>query len=361
MRCMSWSLPSLWRGRRVGRSGTRKTAVTVVVPRPLEPPFPGGPGSSCRTRRLEPQGPCLPAGPPELLLGLVREGAAVHAAIITHSGWKMQPPSANLHPVVMGWYTSPVPRHRRTRRASFRPPARLVRACAFAAVAAFALPALSPPQVDGPEPAAARVIQPAPTALPAQPTGQVAGAAQESEAAASPDTAAARPSSIRLTRRTCTITAGRSPRPGSRCHSDPPAGPGSWTASCSTTASTWRRSAATPVGAAHDGVGPRRRPPLRRADRLARRPDAVSPPARQPKLCGRRCRTSSSSTTATATAAIYAHFRDVTVRVGQRVKAGQLIGHEGATGHASGCHVHYGLFSPLETRTFAIEPTSSAA
>src|SRR6266404_2879658 len=26
----------------------------------------------------EPQGPCLPAGPPELLLGLVREGAAVH-------------------------------------------------------------------------------------------------------------------------------------------------------------------------------------------------------------------------------------------------------------------------------------------
>jgi murein DD-endopeptidase MepM/ murein hydrolase activator NlpD len=51
---------------------------------------------------------------------------------------------------------------------------------------------------------------------------------------------------------------------------------------------------------------------------------------------------------------IYAHFRDVSVRVGQRVKAGQLIGHEGATGHASGCHVHYGLFSPLETRTFGV-------
>ena len=51
---------------------------------------------------------------------------------------------------------------------------------------------------------------------------------------------------------------------------------------------------------------------------------------------------------------IYAHFRDVTVRVGQRVKAGQMIGHEGATGHASGCHVHYGLFSPLETRTFGV-------
>ena len=51
---------------------------------------------------------------------------------------------------------------------------------------------------------------------------------------------------------------------------------------------------------------------------------------------------------------IYAHFRDVTVKVGQRVKAGQMIGHEGATGHASGCHVHYGLFSPLERRTFGV-------
>jgi murein DD-endopeptidase MepM/ murein hydrolase activator NlpD len=53
---------------------------------------------------------------------------------------------------------------------------------------------------------------------------------------------------------------------------------------------------------------------------------------------------------------IYAHFRDVTVKVGETVRAGQLIGHEGATGHASGCHVHYGLFSPLETRTFGVRP-----
>ncbi len=51
---------------------------------------------------------------------------------------------------------------------------------------------------------------------------------------------------------------------------------------------------------------------------------------------------------------IYAHFREVTVKVGQRVKAGQKIGYEGATGHASGCHVHYGLFSPLETKTFGV-------
>jgi murein DD-endopeptidase MepM/ murein hydrolase activator NlpD len=51
---------------------------------------------------------------------------------------------------------------------------------------------------------------------------------------------------------------------------------------------------------------------------------------------------------------MYAHFRDVTVKPGQRVTAGQLIGHEGATGHASGCHVHFGLFSPAETKLFGV-------
>src|SRR4051812_26292067 len=42
------------------------------------------------TRRLEPQGPCLPAGPPELLLGLLREGAAVHAANLSHKTHELQ-------------------------------------------------------------------------------------------------------------------------------------------------------------------------------------------------------------------------------------------------------------------------------
>jgi len=51
---------------------------------------------------------------------------------------------------------------------------------------------------------------------------------------------------------------------------------------------------------------------------------------------------------------IYAHMSRLTVRVGDRVRAGGRIGYEGATGHASGCHVHYGLFSPLETRTFGV-------
>jgi murein DD-endopeptidase MepM/ murein hydrolase activator NlpD len=51
---------------------------------------------------------------------------------------------------------------------------------------------------------------------------------------------------------------------------------------------------------------------------------------------------------------IYAHFSKVSVGPGDRVRAGQIIGLEGATGHASGCHVHYGLFSPLETETFGV-------
>jgi murein DD-endopeptidase MepM/ murein hydrolase activator NlpD len=53
---------------------------------------------------------------------------------------------------------------------------------------------------------------------------------------------------------------------------------------------------------------------------------------------------------------IYAHFGKVVVKRGQSVRAGQLIGYEGQTGRASGCHVHYGLFSPLETATFRIDP-----
>ena len=51
---------------------------------------------------------------------------------------------------------------------------------------------------------------------------------------------------------------------------------------------------------------------------------------------------------------MYAHFGKIVVRTGQRVKAGQLLGYEGMTGHATGCHVHYGLFSPWEMGTFAM-------
>jgi murein DD-endopeptidase MepM/ murein hydrolase activator NlpD len=45
---------------------------------------------------------------------------------------------------------------------------------------------------------------------------------------------------------------------------------------------------------------------------------------------------------------MYAHFSRIVVRRGQFVRAGQLLGYEGATGHATGCHLHYGLYSPYE-------------
>jgi murein DD-endopeptidase MepM/ murein hydrolase activator NlpD len=53
---------------------------------------------------------------------------------------------------------------------------------------------------------------------------------------------------------------------------------------------------------------------------------------------------------------IYAHESRVIVKLGQHVKAGQVIGYEGATGNATGCHVHFGLFSPTETATFQLDP-----
>ena len=57
---------------------------------------------------------------------------------------------------------------------------------------------------------------------------------------------------------------------------------------------------------------------------------------------------------------IYAHFSRVVVKVGETIRAGQLLGYEGATGRASGCHLHYGLFSPDAVATFALDPTAAA-
>ena len=53
---------------------------------------------------------------------------------------------------------------------------------------------------------------------------------------------------------------------------------------------------------------------------------------------------------------VYAHFGKIVVKEGQVVKAGTLLGYEGRTGHATGCHLHYGLFSPLEGATFTLDP-----
>ena len=53
---------------------------------------------------------------------------------------------------------------------------------------------------------------------------------------------------------------------------------------------------------------------------------------------------------------IYAHFGKIVVNAGQPVTAGSLLGYEGRTGRASGCHLHYSLFSPSEPGEFATDP-----
>ena len=53
---------------------------------------------------------------------------------------------------------------------------------------------------------------------------------------------------------------------------------------------------------------------------------------------------------------VYAHFGKVVVKKDQVVKAGELLGYEGRTGRASGCHLHYGVFSPAETDTYRMDP-----
>jgi murein DD-endopeptidase MepM/ murein hydrolase activator NlpD len=51
---------------------------------------------------------------------------------------------------------------------------------------------------------------------------------------------------------------------------------------------------------------------------------------------------------------IYAHFKSVVVTVGQRVEAGDPLGYEGKTGDATGCHLHYAIFSPRETASIRL-------
>ena len=53
---------------------------------------------------------------------------------------------------------------------------------------------------------------------------------------------------------------------------------------------------------------------------------------------------------------VYVHLERATVEIGQGVHAGDLIGYEGQTGYATGCHLHYSIFDPEDPGRFQTLP-----
>jgi len=53
---------------------------------------------------------------------------------------------------------------------------------------------------------------------------------------------------------------------------------------------------------------------------------------------------------------VYLHLHRIDVTVGQAVRAGQQIGTEGSSGHSTGCHLHYSLYSPSDPGRWATNP-----
>jgi murein DD-endopeptidase MepM/ murein hydrolase activator NlpD len=56
---------------------------------------------------------------------------------------------------------------------------------------------------------------------------------------------------------------------------------------------------------------------------------------------------------------VYVHLSRVRVFEGDTVEAGQIIGAEGATGGATGCHLHYTVFSPAERSSFFLDQATA--
>lgn len=55
---------------------------------------------------------------------------------------------------------------------------------------------------------------------------------------------------------------------------------------------------------------------------------------------------------------VYVHLFKSLVTVGQHVTAGDVIGWEGRTGDATGCHLHFSIYSPTDPRRFQTDPAS---
>jgi murein DD-endopeptidase MepM/ murein hydrolase activator NlpD len=56
---------------------------------------------------------------------------------------------------------------------------------------------------------------------------------------------------------------------------------------------------------------------------------------------------------------VYVHLHRIDVHVGDVVRAGQQIGLEGSSGNATGCHLHYSLFSPNASGRYRTDPTDA--
>ena len=57
---------------------------------------------------------------------------------------------------------------------------------------------------------------------------------------------------------------------------------------------------------------------------------------------------------------VYVHLHRVDVTVGQVVKAGQQIGLEGSSGHATGCHLHFSIYRVGDPARWTTNPTEVA-
>ena len=263
----------------------------------------------------------------------------------------MQAFPVNLHRPIARWYTSAVPRHRRPRRSRHHRPV-LLAAAVLAVAGGLGLPSLTRAPSSGAEPVAARVASP-PPALPV-PLGAVAGATSRMIPSGQRD----RPVSRLVPTPAALLMGYQWPLPHGRVTL--PFGP-------------WRGGSrivngqpfhdgvdlATFCGdrvvAAHDGV----------VVAAGRRYDGQMGWIGDLKPYLDRLDAKSLWTTLPIVVvvddgngyrSIYAHFERIEVSRGQTVRAGQLLGYEGRTGRASGCHLHYGLFSPVETARFGIDP-----
>jgi murein DD-endopeptidase MepM/ murein hydrolase activator NlpD len=56
---------------------------------------------------------------------------------------------------------------------------------------------------------------------------------------------------------------------------------------------------------------------------------------------------------------IYAHLGLAVVKRGETVAAGDLLGYQGASGNATGCHLHYALFDPRDEGRLTLEPKTA--